>query len=40
MGWYDVYDSNDSLIASDVWIDEGLKTDIIIGIIKLETLET
>lgn len=23
MGWYDVYDSNDSLIASDVWIDEG-----------------
>lgn len=22
IGWYDVYDSNDNLIASDVWINE------------------
>ena len=26
MGYYDVYDSNDNLIASEVWIDDGLNS--------------
>ena len=24
MAYYDIYDSNDNLIASEVWIDDGL----------------